>query len=639
MKNNRLRVLRRIIYVLLAVALLAGGTRLVSTVLFNSSSSHQGHNSVSGHTADGGNPGSVTARQIVLVPQVPQAAGVNKLPIVNVTTSASRAATWGPEMAVDGVYDSAWSAGGTSMPQWLQVDLGTTTTISVVRTFWFNATRSIYTYTIQVSTDGNNWRTVTGSKASDNNFFTDDTFPATQARFIRITITASTNNFAAINEIEVYNGSPSFWAGIPAARAADFLNSLGVNTHFDQGTPGYGSGDISRDEQALQYIGIRHLREGNIPVIIQLHQQLGITADILNIGSPNCQFNGNPAPPINLADLIKRAKQLAANNALLAIEGPNEVNNWPITYQGQCSKNDYTVVARYMRDLYSAVKSDPVLGAYPVWQASGAGPGAETNNAGLQFITIPPGAGTLMPAGTRMADYATLHNYVEGTSTLQDNEAWNMSHPLFHSYGDALYGEAGLTWARHFPGYSPMQLLHLPRVTTETGWSMLHPTITETQQAGVFLDTVLSQFKNGFKYTFIYELRDENVPWDTRLGLLRMDGTYRPAAVYLHNLTTILADNGSLRTTGSVPYSIANQPDTTHTLLLQKSNGKFDLVVWDEKAGGSDSITVNLGSTQSTVTVYDPTVGTGPVQTLNNVSSVPLTLGAHAVILEFNPAT
>jgi hypothetical protein len=57
------------------------------------------------------------------------------------------------------------------------------------------------------------------------------------------------------------------------------------------------------------------------------------------------------------------------------------------------------------RDLYRAVKSDPKLAGIPVFASSEAG-GSEPNNCGLQFLTIPKGAGTLMPDGTIYADYA-----------------------------------------------------------------------------------------------------------------------------------------------------------------------------------------------------------------------------------------
>ncbi len=79
-------------------------------------------------------------------------------------------------------------------------------------------------------------------------------------------------------------------------------------------------------------------------------------------------------------------------------------------------------VARWQREFYAKVKSDPVLQHYPVFHSSEAG-GSEPDNVGLQFLTIPSGAGTLMPDGTRYADYANVHNYICRRPAIIDNMA------------------------------------------------------------------------------------------------------------------------------------------------------------------------------------------------------------------------
>ena len=85
---------------------------------------------------------------------------------------------------------------------------------------------------------------------------------------------------------------------------------------------------------------------------------------------------------------------------------------------------------------------------------------------------------------------------------------------------------------------------------------------------------------------------------------------------------------------GSLDYSIADQPATVHDLLIQKSTGTFELVVWDEKATGNDNVVVNLGHNYDMVHIYDVTVGISPMQTLTDVGSVSLSLSDHALIVE-----
>ena len=137
----------------------------------------------------------------------------------------------------------------------------------------------------------------------------------------------------------------------------------------------------------------------------------------------------------------------------------------------------------------------------------------------------------------------------------------------------------------------------MPRVTTETGCTIDGP-ITEEIQALNLLSMYLDQFKRGWSHTAVYLLRDRTDEGGNQsFGFFKPDYTPRKAAVYLHNLTTILADRGSLAKPGQLNYSIAEQPATVHDMLLQKSDGTFELVVWGERLKGSDDVTVHLGET------------------------------------------
>jgi hypothetical protein len=70
-------------------------------------------------------------------------------------------------------------------------------------------------------------------------------------------------------------------------------------------------------------------------------------------------------------------------------------------------------------------------------------------------------------------------------------------------------------------------------------------------------------------------------------------------------------------------------------MLLQKSDGSFQLVVWDERLQGEDSVTVTLGEMHDRIVLYDPTLGTEPVKTIRRARSVQLTLSNHPVVLVF----
>jgi hypothetical protein len=403
---------------------------------------------------------------------------------------------------------------------------------------------------------------------------------------------------------------------VKATSADSFLNSLGINIHIDQGV------EPASYVEPLKYLGIRQVRNGarHVDGSVLVAQKTGVHFTIFGTG--------------DLKAIIYAAERLAKAKALLAIEGPNEPNNFSITYNGNKGGGpggSWKAVGQFQADLYAAVKANPILKGYPVFGTSETG--AQTDNIGLQFLTIPPGAETLFPAGTRFADYANTHNYVSGNGGLyEDNQAWNAADPTLNGRWDGLFGNNGTTWHKGFAGYDAAKLENLPRVTTETGWDTVSNPGGEHTQGANLTNTYLAQFKRGWSYTFIYQLRDGE-GGDGNQGIFIGD-TPKRAASYIHNLTTILADNKPLATAGWLDYAIPEPAATTHDLLLQKSSGEFELVVWGEKKTGSQKIRVEFAKPHARINVYDITVGSTPIRTLTNATAVELPLSDHAVVLE-----
>lgn len=403
---------------------------------------------------------------------------------------------------------------------------------------------------------------------------------------------------------------------MPVAR---FVSSLGVGTHVAQGY------DYSKYGPALQYLGVANIRDstGHLAGLVALHRQTGVRVDIQNGG--------------DLKGLLDAGRTLAAAGALLSLEGANEPNNFPVTYNGRTGggSNSWLAVASFQHDLYLAVKGDPVLKAYPVFHVSEGG--AEVDDVGMQWLTIPARATTSLPPGTRYADYANPHNYVIGhCGGYVDNQAWQAADPTLNGCWDGMFGEYGRTWRHGFAGYSRVQLQTVPRVTTETGWDSVSDPGGEPVQGKVLVNTYLAQFARGWRYTFIYELGEGEGSTD-HLGLFHADWSPKLAATYIHNLTAILADGGKSASHGALAYTIPNQPATVHDLLLRKSDGTFELAVWGERVQGSDDVVVRFAGRHAKVKVYDVTSGAAPVQTLADVDRVALTLSDHALVVEIMP--
>ncbi len=261
----------------------------------------------------------------------------------------------------------------------------------------------------------------------------------------------------------------SLRAQVTAVPANDFLNTMGVNTHVEQGYP------ESSYEAPFKYTGIRNARDGysNTSGLVTLHNNTVVAGSYPGVFFNICPGSGNG----DLIGFHNTLDSFAASGYLISIEGPNEPINWPLTYNGQLGGGSGTwiPVAQYQRDLFAAVLADPVLKNYPVFSVSLGG--GETDNVGLQFLTIPTGAGCSMPDGTAYADYANCHNYVCGNGqVLADNNAWYGASPTHSDPNpagvDGFYGEYDqITWAHHYTAYTDAQAQPLPRVTTETGWN------------------------------------------------------------------------------------------------------------------------------------------------------------------------
>ncbi|MDR1886835.1 MAG: glycosyl hydrolase [Prevotellaceae bacterium] len=444
------------------------------------------------------------------------------------------------------------------------------------------------------------------------------------------------NGFVAITAALaclLFSGETAFSQNIPqeteAIGAVHFLNSLGaVSSVSRRGETMEGT------VRCMKYTGLRWLRTGyedNAPVgdFIQLHRQAKTKVSY-----------GLLSGHSDLQRLITDARQLAKAGALLALEGSNEPNNWGITYMGEKGggRDSWLPVAKLHRDLYAAVRNDPDLRTYPVWSTCETG--AQTDNAGLQFLSVPEGASTLMPAGTTFADAANCHNYITHPSWhgLHNNQTWLSADPSKNCPVDGLYGNFGNTWLNHFEGYTEEELARLPKVTTETGYAVSPKDgVTEEVQARLYLNLYLSQFKRGWQYTAVYLLKGRaNEPEHESYAFYTLDYKPKQAARYMHNFTSVLADDKDVRRPGKLSYVICDQPETTHDLLLQKSNGHFVLVLWGERFadGGTDRISLRFGKKHRQITVYDPTVSVSAVRTFERTDSLTLDVSDHPLILE-----
>jgi hypothetical protein len=392
-------------------------------------------------------------------------------------------------------------------------------------------------------------------------------------------------------------------------RTSDFVSTLGVNTHI--GSTGYNN--PTQLDALLSYLGINNVRQSS-PIDsagfnnIKALGQLGAKIDLI--------INGGG--PVNLAGAMQNVHDLAPY--LNAVENVNEVNIWPISYGG-FSGVDAAVALQ--KDLYAAVRGDSALNGVPVYMFTigGADPAAFPSIGDLSAYT----------------DYANIHSYPP------------------HGLRPIFVIHAAIDGGRTDAPSKPVVITETGFYTTNAvGWGGL----PETMQANYILGEVLDEASAGVSRTYLYDLIDDGADpgllnQEDHFGLFHFDGSPKLSAIALHNLTTILTDPGAAAATFTptafyftamgVPYNY-----TGNTMELDKSDGSHLIAVWnEEQLWNTDTqttmpaihypVTVTLDSTYHSVLVFDPTVGTAPVQTLTNVAQVSLDLVDHPYIIQVLP--
>ncbi len=188
-----------------------------------------------------------------------------------------------------------------------------------------------------------------------------------------------------------------------------------------------------------------------------------------------------------------------------------------------------------------------------------------------------------------------------------------------------------------------------PVWVTETGyWSQLSPYyggegVGETLMATYLPRALLQFWLAGAKRSYIYELADYSS--SDYFGLVRQDGSPKPAFYSVSNLLTLLSDPGASFTPGALSYALSGAASQVQTSLFQKRDGSYYLALWIEAAGMDGNtgasitvppqmIQVLLGHFPTAVTTYQwSSSGTITTTTLQPSQAISLALGPNITIL------
>lgn len=384
-----------------------------------------------------------------------------------------------------------------------------------------------------------------------------------------------------------------------------FVNSIGINTHINYFDRTYGN--FSLVERELKSIGILHLRDGlhlRDPAFNQM-----VYGRWIQLGKIGIRFDAVADPRSNLGiinpAMLSRVSALAGQT-IESFEGPNELDiskfdDWP------------TVDRDFQRTLFTAAK------------AVNSDPPIDVIGPSLAFARHGSHVGDM----SDRVDALNLHPY----------PAAQVPSVVFPEQTD----------------FAKAMSNNKPIVFTETGYHNAlndhhdQPAVSETTAAKYIPRLFLEDFARGVSRTYLYELLDEAPDpslSDNQLhwGLVRADGSEKPAFSATRNLIAELRDAAAPERLIPLAWAISSSNPQIHHLLLQKANGEYDLILWQEVSSydyktQTDIKTPDLtavlllGTPAQKVMIYKPASQSEPLRAYSHVSRMPLEIPDSPLVI------
>ncbi len=391
-----------------------------------------------------------------------------------------------------------------------------------------------------------------------------------------------------------------------ARSAYGFVNSIGVNTHLNYFDRLYGNFDLVKRE--LASVGILHLRDG-------VHLQnddynAAVYGRWAQLGKLGIRFDAVVDPRNKLGPITPELLQkvyLLSNRTIESFEGPNEMDisgmsNWS-TIDRDFNDTLYRAI-RQMRDGTHVQLIGPSMAF--------ASHGHEVGNI------------------SGRNDFGNLHSYPAG----------KLPSTIFPEQTDL---------AKDLSGSHTI-------IMTESGYHNAlndhndQPAVSESAAAKYIPRLFLENYIHGIPRTYLYELLDEAPDpglKDNQLhwGIIRADGTEKPAFKALKNLISELSDHADPARLHQLIWSLNGAQPATDHLLLEKSNGEFDLILWQEISSFDTRRQVDLhnapeqteltfAKSAKSVILYEPTLQAAPVKSYSNVTKVSIAIPDQPLVIQ-----
>jgi hypothetical protein len=346
-----------------------------------------------------------------------------------------------------------------------------------------------------------------------------------------------------------------------ARRSDDLVESIGFATHWNYQDYIYNT-QYTKVRDHLYNSGVRYMRHHPMDTGVfqdrlkEMYNNRGIK--VLFLADRRVSYDNNHADKSQIQSELNIIKAYP-KEMVIGVEGLNEYDeNAP-----QSERNDgswETYYKEYQQELYNKVSADS-------W-----------------FDGIPVGCGTMLdawrdhnyfPDGERAStcDIGMAHHYPT------DGE----QPALTASLGKAFPRREALSFIANSVNNKPCWITEAGYATTFAGQTLSNKAI-----AKLIPRLVCQYFKTGYQKTFIHELADDG-PFSF---FNPSDASPRPSYYALKNLVTLLKDASWNTSTkrwtyptfklGALDYSLSGDTRNVESMLFQKSNGKYYLLLWQE---------------------------------------------------------
>lgn len=398
-------------------------------------------------------------------------------------------------------------------------------------------------------------------------------------------------------------------ATVTAQSADAFIETIGLNTRLTNVGTVYGRfTDIIKPR--LAELGVRHLRDGGLTKANDGWMNT-VYGRMRELGALGIKFDLVMFPAENAPD----SSSIYQWDRFLNYAGPvaenfEGLNEWDL--RGR-SPEWATKVASYQQALWAKVKNDPRIAGRPVFGPS---------------MGLSPNARFVANLNSWL-NYGNLHAYPGGNPPSR-----------FLAYNTE--------WMNYI---SPGKRY----VVTETGyhnalqWQLDHPAVSEYAASHYIPRLFLEYFAAGYPRTYLQELIDagpDNITnRESSFGLLRNDGSPKPAYTALKNMITLLKDKGPGFQTGSLSYTLSGDQTNLKTLLLQKRNGTFYLAMWQggpaydleakrDIIQAQRGVTITFSAPVRQTQQFTPLTSTAPFARKVNPTAIFVGVPDHPVLVE-----